>query len=156
MQNANSIDVDNLRIEIAVLDVTIESMKTKIGKFKIPALMKGSEESSYVDNRNYTNRPNYVKSSYINNTDIFEIRIPTCYRLFFAGKKILKGTRFIVGFIGGDINCPKIIGLYDDETLKKFNFTWELLEEWVMQLRRDVDDHEGRIHYLERIIMNKE
>lgn len=114
MQNQNFLNIDNLRLEIAILQEDIPSQSPSVHKFKIPVISTGEKIGSFNINQNTFNKK-ILKSS-INKTTFdstIELRVPKEYTVFYGADVIPKGTRFIVAFIGGNINDIKIIGRYD-------------------------------------------
>lgn len=106
----------NLCIEIAILEKDIKASDPKSAPFSIPALGTGHYRGmKYVNNynvinKNKTSTPS-VSTLTIDNQIVLEV--PREYTRYYGSLIIPKGTKFIVGFISGDINSIKIIGRYD-------------------------------------------
>lgn len=107
--------LSNIRIEIAVALEDIDAESPGIVKFKIPVLQSGTDiTTSYIDNRTLMNRTLAIsKMSNVTMDDFIELRVPKEYTVYYGKPIIPKGTRFLVAFIGGNINDMRIIGRYD-------------------------------------------
>ena len=117
MQNDvnNYLDINNLRLEIAILQENIDSQNPGIHKFTIPSIITGEKVGTiYIQTKNSANRK-LLKSTIAKTTfdPTIELRVPKEYTAFFGADIIPKGTRFIVAFIGGNVNNIRIIGRYD-------------------------------------------
>lgn len=114
--NINQLNIDNLRIEIAVLQENVSANNPGTAKFKIPVIMTEdtiSHIAAYGIN-NIVNKKNANISGYsINIEDTIDLKIPTEYTYFYGKKIVPAGTRFLVAFVGGNVNDIKIIGRYD-------------------------------------------
>lgn len=104
-----------LRTEIAVLQEDVDANNPSIHKFTIPALITNNTVSKI-----YTPTPNIINKSILkSNTAVtsfdstIDLVLPKEYTIFSKSDIIPKGTRFIVCFVGGNINDIKIIGRYD-------------------------------------------
>jgi hypothetical protein len=105
-----------MRIEIAYLQEEIESANPpKLAKFKIPVLMTDSKVSTLkTSNKNILNKTNgNLSGSPINLDDTIDLNIPLEYTFFYGAEKIPENTRFLVAFVGANVNDIKIIGRYD-------------------------------------------
>ena len=112
----NNLNIDHLRIEIAYLQEEIlSSDPPKRAKFKIPVIMTEDRVTSLkTSNKNILNRSNgNISGSPINLDNTIELEVPLEYTFFYAAEKIPKETRFLVTFVGGNVNDIKIIGRYD-------------------------------------------
>lgn len=105
--NLNELDINGLRTEIAILQEDIEKKET-YAKFTIPAIMTNNIVSHISSSSGNKNTNGYI----INIEDTILLKIPLEYIYFYDGDIIPKGTKFIVVFIGGNINDIKIIGRY--------------------------------------------
>lgn len=118
MQNRNNqtyLDQDNLRLEIAILQEDVKSQDPGEANFKIPAIMTGEKIGTvYTPTKNSANKKIY-KGAATKTTfdDEITLKIPLEYTAFFGKRIVPKGTKFIVAFIGGDINNIRIVGRYD-------------------------------------------
>ena len=113
--NQNYTESYTLRTEIAILQEDINSQNPGIHKFTIPAIMTGEKVGTmYVHAKNSANK-RLLKSTIAKTTfdPTIDLRVPKEYTAFFGADIIPKGTKFIVAFIGGDINNIRIIGRYD-------------------------------------------
>lgn len=107
---------DALRMEIAILQEDINSQNPGVAKFKIPVLVPSiNNETIYTNGKNIINKNRIGTASlgYTNVTDILTLKVPKEYTVFYGADIVPKGTRFIVAFIGGNINDIKIISRYD-------------------------------------------
>ena len=94
---------------------------TKAAKINIPAIMPGISDTkafSTIKSKYHTNniinksgRAN-IRSCTISN--YVSLKIPVYIGKSIAdGGSIKKGTKFIISFVGGEINKPRVIGVYD-------------------------------------------
>lgn len=114
--NYSGLDVNSLRIEIAILQEDILSNNPGTAKFKIPVIMTDDTISRIIasGNKNIINRRNGNISGFnINIENTILLRIPLEYTYFYGKKIIPSGTKFLVAFVGGNINDIRIIGRYD-------------------------------------------
>lgn len=113
--NKNYIDMDRLRTEIAILQQDVNAKNPGYAEFKIPVIMT-HDTVGYIDtsNKNIINRRNgNLSASAVNMEETITLYIPTEYTYFCGKNTVPAGTRFIVSFIGGNVNDIKIIGRYD-------------------------------------------
>lgn len=110
----NMLDKERLRTEIAILQEDVPSNNPGIAKFKIPILITESINGhiSITANTSFGKRSKSNIIS-INSEDTIKLRIPTEYTYFYGAKIVPAGTRFIVTFVGANVNDIKIIGRYD-------------------------------------------
>ena len=107
---------EQLRLEIAILEEDISATNPKTASFTIPALMteqyKGKKyvNNYNVINKNKTGTPS-ISTITIDNT--IKLQVPKEYTKWYGSIIIPKGTKFIVAFVGGNINSMRIIGRYD-------------------------------------------
>lgn len=102
--------------------IVLEDFKyTSKGKIYIPILtptMKGDKPIKEKKSKGSTsNIVNYNAKHGIKDcitSNYVELYVPTYIGYEIKNNKdmILKGTKFIISFIGGEVNDPKIIGLY--------------------------------------------
>ena len=113
--NGGFIDLDDLRMEIAFLLEDIDANNPGIAKFSIPVLSTEDNTGTYITNNN--NIINDIKGNsavaVVKIDNYIELRVPKEYTVFYGADTIPAGTRFIVAFIGGNVNDIKIIGRYD-------------------------------------------
>lgn len=112
--NLNELNIDNLRLEIAILLEDI-SKKETYARFKIPVIMTEDNVShvSSFGSKNVINKRNANISGYsVNIENDIKLKVPLEYIYFYDGDIIPAGTKFIVAFIGGNVNDIKIIGRY--------------------------------------------
>ena len=115
MANLDTSNLNNLRIELAVLQETINKYNPPLAaKFTIPALMGDTTNEKTVTNttNNILNKTNDLGITKTTTSNYIEIPIPKEYLIFYPEKYIPKGTTFIAGFVGGDITTIKIIGRF--------------------------------------------
>lgn len=111
----NELDIDGLRIEIAILLEDIPKKEIE-AKFKIPVLMTEDTISHITSSgsKNVINKRNANISGYsINIQDAISLKVPLEYIYFYNGDIIPAGTKFLVAFVGGNMNDIKIIARYD-------------------------------------------
>lgn len=115
MNNINYVDINNLRTEIAILQEDVDARNPGTAKFIIPVIMTSDALGNIsIANRNIINYKNgNLTGSTVNMQNTIELYIPTEYTYFCNTDIIPSGTRFIVAFIGGNVNDIKIIGRYD-------------------------------------------
>jgi hypothetical protein len=113
--NMNIFSRDNLRLEIAILQEDVDPKNPGTAKFKIPTLLTENTVASIQTNStNIRNKTNgNLASAGINMENTIEIKIPLEYTYFYDAYVIPAGTRFIVAYIGANVNDIKIIGRYD-------------------------------------------
>lgn len=104
---------DELDLKYPEIAICIEDTETNIGKFMIPILtpMLNITEP-YIKKHDEFEKTNIIngddiKASPVNLTNYIEMKLPKGYN---AAKK---DDKFIVVFIGGDINKPVLIGGYE-------------------------------------------
>lgn len=116
MHNNNFLDTNNLRTEIAILQEDIDPKNPSIHDFKIPVIMTSDNvQSIYTPNTNILNRRNAnLSNAPIEFKNVIKLKVPKEYTYFYEGDVMPAGTKFIVAFIGGNINDIKIIGRYDN------------------------------------------
>ena len=127
MESNNAVNLDYMRIEIATLLEPVKLKNPVKGKFKIPVIMTKDDVTTIsTSTRNISNKsPGAARSSSIKSNNYIEIDIPMCFRFFFNDKKkIPKDTKFLVAFIGANVNDAKIIGIYDTEEYEEFVFSY--------------------------------
>lgn len=112
--NYNDININNLRIEIAILQEDVQSSNPGSAKFKIPVIMTNDVIGHInTSNNNILNKVNgNLSASSINMEDTITLKIPTEYTYFYGSSIVPAGTKFLVAFIGGNINDMQIIGRY--------------------------------------------
>ena len=148
MESFNELNPDYLRLEIATLLKDVPLKSKIVGKFKINTVVQ-----KYETNRKMTKTSNIynknVSSATIESKDSIDIPIPVHMRIFFNnGKSIPKGTRFIVGFVGADINNARIIALYDQEPYGQAYSYFQFIEEFKI-LRHKVAALDSRVRSCE-------
>ena len=112
----NNLQIDALRIEIAVLEEDIDSQNPKKHKFTIPVLLSGESVGvtvTPIKNSSNKSKPR-SKITKIAHNNTIELTVPKEYTVFYGADIIPKGTRFLVAFVGGNFNDIRIIGRYDN------------------------------------------
>lgn len=107
---------ETLRMEVAILQENISATNPHTASFTIPALMtENYKGKKYVNNYNVINKNKTgtpsISTITIDNT--VTLQVPKEYTKWYGSLIIPKGTKFIVAFVGGDINSMRIIGRYD-------------------------------------------
>lgn len=150
MESNNTLPIDNMRIEIATLTEDIKSNNNKPGKFRIEAIMtKNDTGKVYVSNNNIRNSNTAnLKSSSINLNNFIELDIPSCFRILYGKNKIPKGTRFLVGFTGANLNDARIVGLYDTEVYGEYLYNHKQVENKIGEIIDKVNEICGHISSL--------
>lgn len=117
--NSNYISESGIRIEFAILQESIPAGTFSIGKFKIPTLITATESgtistsSKSIRNSNMTG----TYSSSLHSSDIIKIPVPMEYTFFWGADGIVPaGTRFLVAYVGANVNEIAIIGRFDRGT----------------------------------------
>lgn len=121
---------ETLRVEIAILQEDISATNPKTASFTIPALMTEQYKGrKYVNNYNVINknRTGTPSISTITIDNTVKLYVPKEYTKWYGSIIVPKGTKFIVAFVGGDINSMRIIGRYDKPVS-------ENLEDYVYEL----------------------
>ena len=104
---------DELDLKYPEIAICIEDTDTNIGKFMIPILTPMlAVTEPYIKTHDEFEKTNIinaddVKASPVNLTNYIEMKLPKGY------DSAKKDDKFIVIFIGGDINKPVLIGGYD-------------------------------------------
>ena len=113
---ANGINTSYFRTEIAILQEDINSQSPGIHKFKIPILSTEDTVGTVYTPMNNRANKNILKSTVAKTVfdNTINLRVPKEYTVFYGADIIPKGTRFIVTFVGGNVNDIKIIGRYDN------------------------------------------
>ena len=116
MQNSSNY-LDNIRIEIAVLQENITCFKPATAKFRIPTLM--TEDTVYSATTGYShiiNRRNgNIGASTVNIENSIDLYVPFEYTFAYGSEDriVPSGTKFLVCYVGANVNDCKIIGRYD-------------------------------------------
>ena len=104
---------DNLDLRYPEIAICIEDTDSNIGKFVIPILTPSIntfepyiERNNEFDTSNIINQED-IKVQPVNVSNYIELKLPKGY------DSAKKDDKFIVIFIGGDINKPVLIGGYD-------------------------------------------
>ena len=107
---------EGLRLEFAILQEDIPAGESCTAKFKIPTLINTgtvariNTNTSTIRNKTAGN----LSSSIVDIKDIISLRVPMEYTYYWGASKVVPaGTRFIVAFIGGNLNDIAIIGRFD-------------------------------------------
>lgn len=114
--NIGGLNIDGLRIEIAVLQEDIPANNPGTAKFKIPVLMTEDTVSHITasGSKNIINRRNGNISGFtVNIENTISLRIPLEYTYFYGKEIVPAGTKFLVVFVGANVNDIRIIGRYD-------------------------------------------
>ena len=104
----NTIGINNVRTEIAILQEPVNSKNPGIGTFKIPALII-NESNNLISKSSFNGSFNMKMSNNI------KLPIPTEHTYFYKDSIVPAGTKFIVIFVSGNINDIQIIGRYIEE-----------------------------------------
>ena len=115
MQTSNSFtSTNNLRLEIAILQEDIDALNPGIHEFKIPVISTGETIGTVYTRTKTANKKKSTRSvskTQFDNT--ISLRVPKEYTVYYGARIVPKGTRFIVAFIGGDVNNMRIVARYD-------------------------------------------
>ena len=111
----NIFDPDRMRIEIAILQDDLDAKKAGWARFKIPVIMTEDRVARFMtNNSNIVNKRNAnLARAYIDIENTTELYVPQEFTYFAGVDVIPRGTRFLVCFVGGNVNDAKIIGRYD-------------------------------------------
>jgi hypothetical protein len=111
----NFFDINRMRIEIAVLQEDISRENPGTAKFKIPVIMTEDTVAHITtNNSNILNRTNgNLANAYVNIENTIDLYVPQEYTQYYDVDTIPAGTRFLVAFVGGNVNDIRIIGRYD-------------------------------------------
>ena len=110
----NVADKERLRLEIAILQEDVKASNPGTAKFKIPIIMTDMVIGQTVISNTILSKSN-LRNTSVNISNTVDLFIPTEYTYFYGTDIVPKGTRFIVAFIGGNVNDIKIIGRYDNK-----------------------------------------
>lgn len=105
-----------LRIEIAILQEELDAFVPKTAKFRIPCLMTENIVSNYsTSGANIVNRRNgNLGASTVSVNNTVELYVPYEFTFAYGDRTIPKDTKFIIAFIGANINDAKVIGRYNE------------------------------------------
>lgn len=106
-------NTQSFRTEIAVLQSDVNKYKPGKAEFKVPSLALSNSTVVNKTNVKLDNKNASSSKVSVTTSDTITLDIPKEYTRFFSNKIVKKGTRFIIGFIGGDITTAKIIGTFD-------------------------------------------
>jgi hypothetical protein len=116
MDNNNYTSSEGYTLEFAILQEDIPADQSTTANFKIPTLIntgtvaKVNTNTSTIRNKTTTN----LTSASMNIKDTISLRVPMEYTYYWGTSKIIPaGTRFIVAYIGGNVNEIAIVGRYD-------------------------------------------
>lgn len=116
MANTDYSNLNNFRQELAVLQETINKYDPpKKAKFIIPALMgnvPNTDKTTPNRSNNIKNKTNNLGITSTTITNSITLEVPKEYVINYPSKYVPEGTKFIVGFVGGDITSAKITGRY--------------------------------------------
>ena len=142
MNNDSFLSVDNMRIEIAILQEDIPAFEPSMAKFKIPAIMtEDTVARMSTSNTNIYNKRNAnLGSTTIDIDNSIDFYVPFEYSFSYGLDTVPKGTKFLVAFIGANINDGKIIGRYDKSSGSIANS----IAEWIIEVI-DLDNREEKI-----------
>ena len=118
MNVSSFLNVDNMRIEIAVLQEDIPAFEPTDAAFRVPALMtENTVAYMSTSNTNIINRSNgNIGSSTINIDNTLSFFVPFEYTFSYGASTVPKGTRFLLAFVGANVNDARIIGRYDQSS----------------------------------------
>lgn len=135
-------NLDNMRIEIAILQEDIPAFIPRVAKFRIPVLMTEDTVTNVTtSNANISNKRNgNIGSSQISIDNTVDLYVPYECVAFYGEKSIPKNTKFLIAFIGANINDARVIGRYDKSTE---NIT-KTLAEYITEII-DLDGREARL-----------
>lgn len=114
--NINTFNKDSLRLELAILQEDVQSKNPGVAKFKIPTLFtENTVANIQTGNSNIRNKViGNLSNASVNLENTVDIKIPIEYTYFYEKDIVPKGTRFIIAYIGANINDIRIIGRYDN------------------------------------------
>lgn len=145
MESSNGVNLNNLRIEIATLIEAVPLVNPVQGKFQISVIMtQNSTAITTASTRNIQNKSaGAQKTATVQNTNYMLINIPMCFRVFFNNLSAIPvGTRFLVSFVGANVNDARIIGLYDTEVYTGFAYSYA-------QMQAEIESLKSRVSTLE-------
>lgn len=144
MNVSSFLNVDNMRIEIAILQEDIDAFEPTTAAFRVPAIMtENTVAFMSTANTNIINRSNgNIGSSKINIDNNLSFFVPFEYTFAYGSNTVPKGTKFLLAFIGANVNDGIIIGRYDQSSSK----IAQTIAQWII----NVIDLDGR----EKIIIN--
>lgn len=111
--NQPNSNAQSLRTEIAILEEDINKYNPKKANFSIPALSLSSGTYTNKTSVKLKNKDSSSSTVSVTTSNTIQLDIPKPLTRFFTEKIIKKGTRFVVGFIGGDITTIRIISCFD-------------------------------------------
>jgi hypothetical protein len=136
----NTVNQDYMRIEIATLVKDLEIISSDKGKFNIPVLMTNKDTTTVVSSNSNIVNTSSKKKSKIDINDYIELSVPIAFKMFFTENKYIpKGTRFLVTFVGANVNDARIVGIYDSEPCNNLLYSYYELQEKVKDLTSKVE-----------------
>ena len=137
--------LDNLRIEIAVLQHDIYAFSNTRARFKIPVVMTEDIVANLsISGNNIVNKTHgNMGSSSISINNTIELFVPIEYTSTMGVDIIPKGTKFIVAFVGANVNDAKIIGRYEESPDDTYYHI-------IRRLRSNIHTYDWRQEYYEK------
>lgn len=111
--NHTNNNTQSLRLEIAVLQSDINKYRPGKAKFAVPSLSISSGTNVNKATVKLENKNSSASLVSVTTSDTITLEIPKELTRYFTKKIIKRGTRFIIGFIGGDITSAQIISCFD-------------------------------------------
>lgn len=106
-------NTQSFRMEIAILQSDINKYNPGKAEFTIPALSISSGTNVNKTSVKLNNKNSSASLVSVTTSNTITLEIPKDLTRFFTKKIIKKGTRFVIGFIGGDITTARIISCFD-------------------------------------------
>lgn len=137
--------LDDLRIEIAVLQHDIYAFSNTRARFKIPVIMTEDIVANLsISGNNIVNKTHgNMGSSSISINNTIELFVPIEYTSTMGVDIIPKGTKFIVAFVGANVNDAKIIGRYEESPDDTYYHI-------IRRLRSNIHTYDWRQEYYEK------
>lgn len=117
MKDMNIFRKDGLRSSIAVLvQEGVDPKNPDEALFYVPSIMVNNNDICYSKNTSNIKNNNQVGNLTFFNVseeDTIKLNVPKYITYFMEDETIPMGTKFIITFVDGNFNDPRIIGLYE-------------------------------------------
>lgn len=137
--NSSLLSDTGIRIEIAISMQAFNAFTPGIYRFKIPVLMTENTVSRFsTSSANIVNRRNgNIGSSSVSIDNGIDLYVPYEFIFDYGNELIPVGTKFLIAFVGANINDCKIIGRYDQSTDKMVEYLSKHIVEIIELNRRE-------------------
>lgn len=103
----------SLRLEIATLMTSVNKYEPGSAPFKIASISTESGTKKKITSVTTDNKDSIPSKVTVTSGNTITLEIPKELTRYFSSATVKAGTRFIIGFIGGDITTAKLIACFD-------------------------------------------